>query len=81
VNYGLTQLAQTAAHELGHTLGLNHNRERNGMTDPLGDGTGLSESARQDSANLMYWLATDMPGESLTAEQGQVVRSVPQIHP
>lgn len=81
VNYGLTQLAQTAAHELGHTLGLNHNRERGGMTDPLGDGTGLSESTRQDSANLMYWLSTETPGESLTAEQGTVIRSVPQIRP
>jgi hypothetical protein len=81
VNYGLTQLAQTAAHELGHTLGLNHNRESNGMTDPLGDGSSLSESAQQDAANLMYYLSTDTPGESLTLEQGQVIRSVPQIQP
>lgn len=79
--YGLVQLAQTAAHELGHTLGLSHNRESNDQTDPLGDGVGPSESAQQDAANLMYWQATEKPGESLTAEQGQVIRSVPQVQP
>src|SRR5262249_45822391 len=64
VNYGLPQLAQTAAHELGHTMGLSHNRESNGQIDALGDGSGPSESAQQDSANLMFWLSSDMPGQS-----------------
>jgi hypothetical protein len=80
-NYGLLNLAQTAAHELGHTLGLSHNRESSGQLDPLGDGTGPSESAQEDSRNLMYWQSTSTPGESLTREQGLVVRSVPQVQP
>lgn len=79
--YGLVQLAQTAAHELGHTLGLSHNRESNDQMDPLGDGVKPSESAQQDVENLMYWQATEKPGESLTVEQGQVIRSVPQVQP
>lgn len=79
--YGLPQLAQTAAHELGHTLGLSHNRESNGQIDPLGDGMSPSESSAQDAANLMYWAATSMPGQTLTAEQGQVIRSMPQVQP
>lgn len=79
--YGLPQLAQTAAHELGHTLGLSHNRESNGITDPLGDGINPSESSTQDTGNLMYWAATTMPGQSLTVEQGQVIRSMPQVQP
>lgn len=81
INYDLGRLAQTAAHELGHTLGLSHSRERDGHSDPLGDGTSPSESYLQDTQNLMYWASTDMPGSTLTAEQGEVIRSMPQVQP
>ena len=75
--YTLESLGQTAAHELGHSFGLSHVIERNGKTDPLGDGMGPSESTQQGTMNLMYWSASG--GEKLTAEQGQVLRSMPQV--
>ena len=77
--YTLESLGQTAAHELGHSFGLSHAVERNGKTDPLGDGNGPSESTKQGTMNLMYWSASG--GEKLTAEQGQVLRSMPQVRP
>ena len=75
--YTLESLGQTAAHELGHSFGLSHAVERTGKTDPLGDGNGPSESTQQGTMNLMYWSASG--GEKLTAEQGQVLRSMPQV--
>jgi hypothetical protein len=79
VGYTLEDLGQTAAHELGHSFGLSHVIERNGQTDPLGDGMSPSESTKQGKTNLMYWSAEG--GESLTTEQGQVLRSMPQVRP
>ncbi|MCS6912392.1 MAG: zinc-dependent metalloprotease family protein [Myxococcales bacterium] len=73
--------AVTMAHEMGHTLGLSHNREQNGQSDPLGDGNGRSESYLQDTANLMYWAEGANPGSLLTAEQGEVIRHMPQVQP
>jgi hypothetical protein len=78
-NYTLASLGQTAAHELGHSFGLSHVLERDGHGDPLGNGMGPSESTQQGKMNLMYWSAEG--GESLTAEQGQVLRSMPQVRP
>jgi hypothetical protein len=76
--YTLESLGLTAAHELGHTFGLSHPVESDGHTDSLGPGPGPSESTLQGPMNLMYWLASG--GELLTAEQGQVLRSMPQVH-
>lgn len=75
--YGLPELGATAAHELGHSFGLSHAVERSGQGDPLGTGMGPSESTMQGKGNLMYWSSEG--GGQLTAEQGQVLRSMPQV--
>jgi hypothetical protein len=79
--YTQMHMAATIAHELGHTLGLSHNREANGQSDPLGDGSSRSESYLQGTANLMFYAESNNPGSRLTSEQGEVVRSMPQVLP
>lgn len=65
------QFGRALAHELGHFLGLFHPVEADGVTlDPLAD-------SPRDSSNLMSRSATG--GESLTANQRNVLRSSPLL--
>lgn len=69
-------LATTAAHELGHTLGLWHNTEQDGSHSPLGD------DVSQGANNLMYWMA-DGSGQGswglLTPRQKAVILANPAV--
>ncbi len=67
-------LAATIAHEVGHTLGLFHNVEQDGHTDPLTD------TKADGNNNLMYWLEGDTSNHHLSLEQGQVLRNDPKVH-
>ncbi|MBI5481655.1 MAG: hypothetical protein HY906_22555 [Deltaproteobacteria bacterium] len=63
-------LGEVVAHEAGHTLGLFHNQEQDGHTDPIDD-TGTSDS------NLMYWVANG--GTTLTTGQRFVLLRSTQV--
>jgi hypothetical protein len=65
-------LAETSAHELGHSMGLWHNYEQDGTTDPLTD------TRADKQSNLMYWEETS--GRHLTPQQTQVILANPAVH-
>lgn len=67
-----TIFAQTAAHELGHTLGLFHNIEQDKNTDPLTD------TVADGNNNLMYW-EESKDGHHLTVQQAQVILANPAV--
>ena len=84
-------IGRTLAHELGHYLGLFHTSEVDGLIiEPLpdtpecgfehdvdGDGYVLPEECEGAGAdNLMFWAAS---GDTLTAQQGEVIRSMPVL--
>ncbi len=65
-------LGAVAAHELGHSMGLFHNYEQDGTTDPLTD-------TRNDmNSNLMFW--EENGGQHLTPQQTQVLLANPAVH-
>ncbi len=68
---GAALFGTTASHELSHTMGLFHNVEQDGHTDPLTD------TQIDPMANLMYWLETS--GMHLSVQQGQVIRNDPKV--
>lgn len=77
----MTSLALTAAHELGHTLGLFHAVEQDGSTDQLSDtddSPGMYWHGDTPNNNLMFWL--EGGGSTLSPLQGQVIRVNPTIH-
>ncbi len=72
-NMGPDSFAVTAAHELGHTLGLYHSQEQDGSTDPLAD------TKANPTGNLMYWLEGNNNNLVLTPQQGQVILANPAV--
>ncbi|MBI5814598.1 MAG: hypothetical protein HZB29_03205 [Nitrospinae bacterium] len=74
--------AETAAHELGHFLGLFHPSESDGKTyDPISDtpechaGEKPSPANCPDGTNLMFWISGDgVTQETLTAGQKGVLQ-------
>jgi hypothetical protein len=71
-NGSLTLLGSTAAHELGHSIGLFHNVEMDNSHDPLTDTAGDGQE------NLMYWLENSDVAH-VTVQQGEVMRSDPKV--
>ena len=74
-------LGTTAAHEIGHYLGLYHTSERDGSEhDPIGDTPECAdgEVACADAGNVMFW--TGGGGRNkLTAGQGAIMRRHPLV--
>jgi hypothetical protein len=74
-------LGTTAAHEIGHYLGLYHTSERDGSAhDPIADTPECAsgDSACPDASNVMFW--TGGGGRNkLTAGQGVVMRRHPLV--
>ena len=85
-------LGETAAHEMGHFLGLFHTTERNAVShDPLADtpecatGESAEACAETDGANLMFWVSMDLTAgviseqTVLTNDQFHVIRHAPIV--
>jgi len=72
-NFGQDCFAETAAHELGHSLGLFHTQEQNGQMDPL------SDTKANPTKNLMYWEEGNSLNLSLTPQQSQVILANPAV--
>lgn len=74
-------LGTTAAHEIGHYLGLYHTSERDGSEhDPVGDTPECAggDVACADASNVMFW--TGGGGRNkLTAGQGAIMRRHPLV--
>ena len=74
-------MGTTAAHEIGHYLGLYHTSERDGVDhDPIADTPECAPGAGAcpDATNVMFW--TGGGGRSqLTAGQGAVMRRHPLV--
>ena len=68
------QFAFTAAHELGHTLGLYHSTEQNGTKDQMTD------NDSDGSSNLMYWSEASAQGK-LSPQQQAVMLVNPVVRP
>ncbi|MCB9604307.1 MAG: hypothetical protein H6721_15085 [Sandaracinus sp.] len=87
-------LAETAAHELGHQLGLFHTTEAEGTEhDPIGDtaecdvsrdedGDGevsAEECAETGGQNLMFWVSAEFPQRELSAWQRRILELGPVV--
>ncbi|MBX3250095.1 MAG: hypothetical protein KF901_23155 [Myxococcales bacterium] len=87
-------MAETAAHELGHQLGLFHTTEAEGLDhDPLGDtaecpasrdtdGDGVvsaEECADLDGGNLMFWISGSFPQRELSPWQRRLLALSPVV--
>jgi hypothetical protein len=71
---GQNAFAITAAHELGHSMGLFHNVEQSGATDSITD------DDTDGTNNLMYWLEQSPTQTHLSPQQGQVLLGNPAVH-
>jgi len=74
-------LGTTAAHEIGHYLGLYHTSERDGDAhDPIADTPecAAGDDACPDASNVMFWTGGGARSR-LTAGQGAVMRRHPLV--
>jgi len=74
-------LGTTAAHEIGHYLGLYHTSERDGSAhDPIADTPecAAGDSACPDAENVMFWTGGGSR-HLMTAGQGAVMRRHPLV--
>lgn len=76
-------LAETAAHEMGHWLGLFHTTERSGDSfDPLGDTPECHQNPAEptscaDGGNLMFWTAGSIRQTTLSSDQSRIINYSP----
>lgn len=68
------QFALTAAHELGHALGLFHNVEQDGQRDQMNDNDG------DGTSNLMYWAENGgLTQPRISPQQAAAMRANPVV--
>jgi hypothetical protein len=78
------QVGQTMAHEVGHFNGLRHTSEHGGTEwDPITDTQECSNPDRgtlcPDAGNLMFPFSLGNNQETMSANQGAVLRASPHI--
>jgi hypothetical protein len=94
---GARNIAQIMAHEMGHYVGLFHNRERlsacpagtgpdeTRRCSPFGGEDVIADTSRSDGTNLMWYALGGEDGRTynvaLSNGQGFVMRASPLVHP